>query len=200
MVEGNKILLVDYDAVSRNRMYQTLTTAGLHVEPFDILTDFFAGPLDCRLTLIHDMDNAVSDFARQVTQLGKPIPFIPYVDRPMTARVVNAVLSGAIDYIGLLEEEFRIETVLARVGGTINSRQENYAAVSNARGLLRALTKRQMQVLECVSSGMSNREIGEKYRISPRTVEIHRSAMLSRLGVANSTEAVKLAFVAGIGI
>lgn len=126
-------------------------------EPFDSLTDFFAGPPVGRLTLIHDVDNAVSDFVCRMSELGKPIPFIPYADRPMTTRVVQAVLSGAIDYIGLEEEPSRIEAVLAAIGGTINPRMDTCANISAAQDRLRALTKRQMQILECVSKGLSNR-------------------------------------------
>jgi len=146
------------------------------------------------------MDNAVSDFVYRISELGNPIPFIPYADRPMTTQVVQAVLNGAIDYIGLEEEPFRISAVLTALNGTSNLRMDTHANISGAQDQLRALTKRQMQILECVSKGMSNREIGEKYRISHRTVEIHRSAMMSRLGVKSSIEAIKIAFIAGVRI
>lgn len=118
----------------------------------------------------------------------------------MTTRVVQAVLSGAIDYIDLEEEPIRIEAVLAAIVGTSNPRMDTYANISAAQDRLRALTKRQRQILECVAKGLSNREIGEKYGISPRKVEIHRSAMMSRLGAANSVEAAKIAFITGIRI
>ena len=49
-------------------------------------------------------------------------------------------------------------------------------------GLVNSLTLREFQVLELVMDGLSNREIGDKLSISPRTVEIHRSKALIKMG------------------
>jgi len=61
-----------------------------------------------------------------------------------------------------------------------------------------ALTEREMEVLDCVSHGLTNREIGQKLRISARTAEVHRSNMLAKLGARNSADAVRISIAAGL--
>ena len=54
------------------------------------------------------------------------------------------------------------------------------------------LTPREMEILGLMSIGYSNREIGERLEISHRTVEIHRAAVLMKLGTTNSCTAAAL--------
>ena len=65
-----------------------------------------------------------------------------------------------------------------------------------ARGRIEKLTEREREVLDCVASGLSNRKIGEKLEISPRTVEIHRANMLNKLGANHTSEAIRIAIEA----
>ena len=51
---------------------------------------------------------------------------------------------------------------------------------------------------EGVADGLSNRLIGEKLRISPRTVEIHRANMLNKMGASHTSEAIRIAIEASL--
>ena len=55
------------------------------------------------------------------------------------------------------------------------------------------LTERQQQVLTMVWQGMPNREIGKRLRISRRTVEVHRAALMKRAGVHNAAQLLRWA-------
>ena len=61
------------------------------------------------------------------------------------------------------------------------------------RARIASLTDRESQVLELVARGMTNPQIGRELFISPKTVSIHVSSMLAKLGVANRTEAAAFA-------
>lgn len=89
---------------------------------------------------------------------------------------------------------------LTRLRDSLTDTSQHRKNLSHAKNLVRGLTARERQVLKCVSLGMSNRAIAAKYKISPRTVEIHRAKMISKLGAANSPEAVKIAVSAGIAL
>jgi len=66
------------------------------------------------------------------------------------------------------------------------------------RQLLDALTAREMDVLTCLASGMANKEIGAKLGITEKTVKVHVSHILAKLGVYDRTQAVILASKLGL--
>lgn len=73
--------------------------------------------------------------------------------------------------------------------------QRTHAAPSPAQ---EPLTARELQVLRCVSLGLSNQDIAEKLFISERTVGAHISRILDKLGAANRTQAALMAIRQGL--
>jgi DNA-binding NarL/FixJ family response regulator len=57
-----------------------------------------------------------------------------------------------------------------------------------------ALTRRQREILEWMANGESNKTIGLRLGLSPRTVEVHRAELMKRLGVPSMAEAVRIWF------
>jgi len=55
------------------------------------------------------------------------------------------------------------------------------------------LTKREMDVLALLDQGLSNRDIGERLFVSPKTVDHHVSAVLGKLSAKNRSEAALIA-------
>ena len=53
------------------------------------------------------------------------------------------------------------------------------------------LTKREVEIIYCISEGMSNKEIGKKLYISHRTVDTHRTNIMRKLKVTNAAMLVK---------
>ena len=67
-----------------------------------------------------------------------------------------------------------------------------------ARSRVQRLTRREREVLTGVADGLSNRLIGERLEISPRTVEIHRANMLNKMGASHTSEAIRIAIEASL--
>ena len=60
------------------------------------------------------------------------------------------------------------------------------------------LTPREVQVLALLAEGLANKRIAERLGISDQTVKFHVAAILGKLGVANRTEAVRVAVRRGL--
>jgi DNA-binding CsgD family transcriptional regulator len=67
-----------------------------------------------------------------------------------------------------------------------------------ARSPLSVLTSREAEVLRLVAAGRSNREIGAELFIAPKTVSVHVSNILAKLGAASRTEAAAIAHGNGV--
>ena len=61
------------------------------------------------------------------------------------------------------------------------------------------LTQREVQVLDLIAKGLSNREIAERLVISPKTVKVHVSSILSKLNLSDRTQAAIYALKQGLG-
>jgi len=68
----------------------------------------------------------------------------------------------------------------------------------NPLDMYQTLTPRERQILQMTVEGDSSTKIGEKLEISPRTVEIHRSSCMKKLGLKNHTELIRYAVKRGI--
>jgi DNA-binding NarL/FixJ family response regulator len=60
------------------------------------------------------------------------------------------------------------------------------------------LTPRELEVLELLAAGLSNKEIAERLRVSFHTVKFHVNSILGKLGASSRTEVVGLAARAGL--
>ncbi|WP_022697376.1 response regulator transcription factor [Euryhalocaulis caribicus] len=97
---------------------------------------------------------------------------------------VQAVKLGAFDFI---EKPFTPAMLDAAVAGALYKAGENGSGVA-----LEALTEREREVARALNEGLTNKEIARELEVSPRTIEIHRSRVFSKLGVRNVAGLVKL--------
>ena len=112
--------------------------------------------------------------------------------------IFQVLEAGAMGYIlkdlgreSLIEA---IRTVFAGKRYVSESIERQYAE----RGARQALTAREMEVLELVARGLTNRELASVLRISASTVKNHVNSVLTKLEVADRTEAVSYCLARGI--
>jgi PAS domain S-box-containing protein len=111
---------------------------------------------------------------------------------------VAAMKAGAVDW---LEVPYRPEALRASVAAALAdlaANNEHDWKAGTARRRISALPSREKEVLDGLVAGRTNKEIAREMGISPRTVEIHRSHLMHRLGVETLPEAIMLAAAAGL--
>ena len=198
MSNATSLFFVDGDVRRRAAISHCLAGSGIHVEPFEDVSELISRWPKAGLLLVHDDGKAIGTLLAQMGRLGQWLPVIGFAQDPSTRMVVRAVLDGAIDYISWPFSGEEITKVVkeaeekAEVFGSAKLRE------ALARSRVDRLTKREREVLAGVAGGLSNRMIGEKLAISPRTVEIHRANMLTKMGANHTSEAIRIAIEAAL--
>ncbi len=73
-----------------------------------------------------------------------------------------------------------------------------YRSSDDESSRLRSLSPREREVLALTAEGYSSREVGERLFISPKTVETHRSRIMSKIGLSHRAELVRFALKVGL--
>ncbi|KHK93503.1 response regulator transcription factor [Novosphingobium malaysiense] len=194
----SNLILIDSDTRRRATISHVLSTDNIHVEPFENISELAGAWPRSGVVLIHDQPGAIHDLVEAMAHHGEWFPIVAFDEQPGTTKIVQAVLDGAIDYL--------VWPVSGdELSATLRCSIERAAEVGNAklrevmaRTRIDRLTRREREVLSGVASGLSNRLIGEKLSISPRTVEIHRANMLNKLGANHTSDAIRIAIEASI--
>jgi two-component system response regulator FixJ len=111
---------------------------------------------------------------------------------------VQAMKAGALDF---LEKPYNADALLAVVDAAFDRIEHSAGAAAHtdqAKARIAALSPRERDVLMGLIEGRSNKAIAYDLTISPRTVEIYRANLMTKLGVRSLSEALRIAFAAGL--
>ena len=117
---------------------------------------------------------------------------------PTSVSPHTAVLAGAVDYLSWPCDAAQVIGALIGAESTGAALGSLKLREARARSRVQRLTRREREVLAGVAVGLSNRLIGEQLEISPRTVEIHRANMLTKMGAQHTSEAIRIAIEASL--
>ena len=197
------IYVVDDDDAVRNSVVRLLSTKKEHcirgfrsgdeflasenaLEPGVVLLDFNMQGAN-GMTVLKSLQTAAKSFV-----------VIMLTAHGAVGRAVDAMKAGAHDFI---EKPYD--------GATLMDRLENAFAILQrergknverdaARARLGVLSRREHQVLDCLTEGQSNKQIASTLGISPRTIEIYRANLMMKLKIRSLAGAVRMAFTANL--
>lgn len=196
----NKIslALIDPDARRRASVAYALLHMDLHLEPFESSAEIPLNWDGADAVLLHDEPGALAEVINWMRDSDMWLPVLVYAEAVVPAHIVRAVQGGASDYLVWPFDHADLRQALVRAGEHSHCSMSSKRREFYARGAIAKLTRRERQVLEGMTNGLPNREIGRILDISPRTVEIHRANLLRRMGVQHSSEAIRIAIEAGL--
>ncbi|MDF7776570.1 response regulator [Sphingomonas sp. AOB5] len=129
---------------------------------------------------------------------GREFAAIILTGQGNVALAVQAMKAGALDFMEKPYEAEALMQVLERAFATLEESSETSARLDAAKGKIAKLSPRETDVLKGLIEGRSNKVIAYELDISPRTVEIYRANLMEKLEVRSLSEALRIAFAAGL--
>jgi two-component system response regulator FixJ len=195
--------LVDDEAAVRRSVGFMLKTAGFAVETYASGEEFLkmAGGLGPGCVLLDVRLEGMDGLAVQqaLRDRGILLPVVLISGHGDIGLAVRAMKAGAIDFIEKPFEKADLLAAIEQARAHGEGQDEVRRLAEAARIRLNALTARERDVLEGLVNGHSNKVVAYDLGISPRTVEIHRANLMTKLNVSSLSEALRIAFAARLG-
>lgn len=134
---------------------------------------------------------------QELTARGCRIPVIIMSGHGDVSMARAAFKADAVDF---LEKPFDDAKLIAAIDEALGRARADYSERqrrSRSRDMLDELTPREREVMQLVVLGRHNREIGPALGISVRTVEVHKARLMSKLGVDNVADLVRISMLDG---
>lgn len=194
--------LVDDDEAIRRSAGFMLKTSGYVVKTYssgvELLKEAKDLPAGCILLDVRMPEMDGLQVQAELKARGIGFPVIVMTGHGDVGVAVQAMKTGAVDFIEKPFEKAVLLSAIEEGFSRIEQAGRSSARADEAQVRLRALTPRERDVLEGLVRGHPNKTIAYDLDISPRTVEIHRANLMTKLGVASLSEALRIAFAAGM--
>ena len=202
MANRGKVYVIDDDEAMRDSLDFLLGAADFQASLFESAINF----LDAITTL--DFGCVVSDvrmpgidgieLLKRLKAGGSLFPVVIMTGHGDVPLAVEAMKLGAADFLEKPFEDDRligmIETALRRAEPGVRSE----AATLEIQSRIASLSPRERQVMDGLVAGLSNKLIAREYDISPRTIEVYRANVMTKMQAASLSELVRLAMRGGV--
>ena len=194
------IHVVDDDAAIRDSLAFLLDTANLASRTYESAAALLAHAAHlepgCIVTDVRMPDMSGLEMVRRLAEIGVRHPVIVMTGHADVPLAIEAVRAGVKDFI---EKPFDDDALLASIRRAI-AEQAQAAEPSGQRaevhGRLATLSARERQVLEGLVAGHANKVIAYDLEISPRTVEVYRANVMTKMQARSLSELVRMAILA----
>jgi two-component system, LuxR family, response regulator FixJ len=199
---SRKVYVIDDDEAMRDSLNFLLDSSGFEVTLFenaqqflDILPTLTFGCVisDVRMPGIDGIE-----LLKRLKALHSPFPIVVMTGHGDVPLAVEAMKLGAVDF---LEKPFEDERLIAMIETAIRHAEPaaaNDAVTQDISARIATLSPRERQVMEGLIAGLSNKLIAREYDISPRTIEVYRANVMTKMQANSLSELVRLAMRAGL--
>jgi two-component system response regulator FixJ len=195
------VFVVDDDAAALDSLVLLLRSDGLNPSGFSSAQAFLAAlSPNARGCVISDVRMPGMDgvqLLRHLKQIGCILPVIVITGHADVTVAVQAMKAGAAEFI---QKPFESEQILRLVRAGLEENDEAHDASAGRMRVLRrieSLTARERQVLDLIMEGASNKLIATSLAISPRTVEIYRANVMSKMRADSLSELIRMTLSSG---
>jgi len=202
MASEANVWVVDDDDAMRDSLDFLLSAAGFSVKVFEsaasLLDALPSGQIGCVVTDVRMPGMDGIELLKHLKRTNAALCVVVMTGHGDVPLAVEAMKLGAGDFVEKpFEDERLIDTVRIALAGAADAANGD-AASAPIIARVDSLSPRERQVMEGLVAGLSNKAIARDYDISPRTVEVYRANLMSKMQAANLSELVRLAMRAGL--
>jgi two-component system, LuxR family, response regulator FixJ len=200
--DDSTVHVIDDDEAARHSLAFLLRSAKIDVKTYESAAAFLDVASNvktgCVITDVRMPEISGIDLLRRLRELKIGVPVIVITGHGDVPLAVEAMKIGAADF---LEKPFDDEVLLTVVRSALNkqdSDSKRQAERTEIDNRLAALSNRERDVLNGLVVGHANKQIAFDHGISPRTVEIYRANLMTKMQAASLSDLVRMALIAGI--
>jgi len=197
-----RVYVIDDDPAMRDSLDFLLDAAGLGVRLFDSAQTFLDDLADlepgCILTDVRMPGIDGMELLRRIQAGPRKLPVIVMTGHGDVPLAVEAMKLGALDFI---EKPFGDDRLIGMIETALAASEtgaKNDALSADMAARIASLTQRERQVMQGLVTGQSNKAIAREYDISPRTVEVYRANVMTKMQAGSLSELVRFAIRAGL--
>ena len=194
--------VIDDDEAVRQSLEFLLSTADLKVRTYDSARAFLEvlaqAKSGCVITDVRMPGMTGTELLQHLQETGTALPVIVITGHGDVPLAVEAMKIGAVDF---LEKPFDDEVLLTAVRAALKRRPEDDgrdAERQEYHARIETLSNREREVLQGLIAGHPNKTIAYDLGISPRTVEIYRANVMTKMKAASLSDLVRMALIAGL--
>ena len=194
------IHVIDDDAAVRDSIAFLLETAGLTTRTYESALAFLAEKnraAGCIVTDVRMPDMTGLELARRLRDSGSVEPVIVVTGHADVSLAIEAMRAGVVDFI---EKPFDDEILLTSIQRVLDQASKASSADFEKRTFvarLGSLSPRERDVVEGLVKGRANKVIAFDLGISPRTVEVYRANVMTKMQAGSLSELVRMVMTAG---
>lgn len=190
------IFIVDDDRAVRDALTLLLRIEGFPSRAFEDGPQFLQAiettmPV-CVLLDLHLPGSSGLAVLKELSERRFTPPVIVMSGQADIATAVSAIKTGALDF---LEKPFSASAMADRIRDAVAHYRQSMAGYADGLADFpgrQLLTIRERDVLAQIARGASNKEAGRRLGISPRTVEVHRARIMTKLGARNAADLIRI--------
>jgi two-component system response regulator FixJ len=194
--------VIDDDEAVRQSLAFLLRANEIEVQTYESGAAFLAvAPglkSGCVVTDVRMPEVSGIELLRRLKELKVPLPVIVITGHGDVPLAVEAMKFGAAEF---LEKPFDDDILLAAVRSALNRQDVDSKRLAERAAIddrIAALSNREREVLDGLVAGRANKQIAFDLGISPRTIEIYRANLMTKMQAASLSELVRMALTAGI--
>lgn len=199
MSSSPRVYVIDDDLAMRDSLNFLLEAARFEVTLFESATSFLEAlpglDFGCVVSDVRMPGIDGIELLKRMKVLNSRFPIVIITGHGDVPLAVEAMKLGAVDF---LEKPFDDDRLIRMIEAAI--RQGEPVAKDEAEIVARidSLSPRERQVMEGLVAGLSNKMIARNYDISPRTIEVYRANVMTKMQANSLSELVRLAMRAGL--